>query len=378
MNTAVLAFEDGSVYRGKGFGAKATALGEVVFNTSMMGYQEALTDPSNYKNMLVMTFVEIGCYGINDEDNESDGIKASGLVVAQECEVPSNWRCKMSLNDYLVKNNVPAISGIDTRAIAKKLRLNGAMKACLSTEDISDEEAVNKAKQWQGIEGVDSVKDVTCKEAYSFENSGVDLTPFAIGGVHINNKPRKTPLKKCAVIDFGAPKSQLKSLAYSGFDATVFPATASAEDVLASGAQCLFLSSGAGDASALDYAHKTVAKLVEKLPTFAVGLGHQVLAIALGAKTLKLKFGHHGGNYPVKNIESGKTSITSQNNLFSVDAKSVEGTDLVITEVNLNDDAVAGLRHKSLPVFSIEYRPEAAPGATGQEYVFDKFYDMVK
>ncbi|MBO5254268.1 MAG: glutamine-hydrolyzing carbamoyl-phosphate synthase small subunit [Opitutales bacterium] len=378
MNSAVLAFEDGSVYRGKAFGAKTTTLGEVVFNTSMMGYEEALTEPSNYKNILVMTFVEIGCYGINEEDVESDSVKASGLVVAQECDVPSNWRCKMSLNDFLVKNNIPAIIGIDTRAITKKLRLNGAVKACISTEDISDEEAVKRAKEWNGIDGVDSVKDVTCKKSYSFENSGVDVTPFAIGGVHINNKPRTMPLKKCAVIDFGIPKSQLKSLAYSGFDVTVFPASVSAEDILNSGAECLFLSSGAGDPSALDYAHKTVATLAKKLPTFGVGLGHQVLAIALGAKTLKLKIGHHGGNYPVKNLESGKTEITAQNNLYSVDAESVEGTDVVITEVNLNDETVAGIKHKSLPVFSIQYHPEPAPGATGKEYVFDKFYNMVK
>ena len=365
MNNAVLAFEDGSVFRGKAFGAKKTAVGEVVFNTSMMGYEELLSSPSNYMNILTMTFVEVGCYGINEEDVESDSAKVSGLVVAQDCEVPSNWRCKMSLNDYLVKHGVPAISGIDTRAITRKLRDNGAMKACISTEDISDEDAIARAKQWQGFVGVDYVKDVTCKEAYRAEDKFA-IKPFELGGVHIDSKERKTPLRKCAAIDFGANRSLVASLAYNGFDVTVFPANTTAEEIEKFAPECVFLTDGAGDASALTYAQETVETLAKKYPTFAVGLGMQVLAYAFGGKTIKLPFGHHGGNHPVKNLAEDKVKITSQNNAFAVDAKSLEGSEMEITEVNHTDGSVAGIKHKSLNAWGVQYYPEVA--------LLDKFY----
>ncbi len=370
MNNAVLAFEDGSVYRGKAFGAKKTVCGDVVFNTSMIGYQELLTDPSNYKNIVNMTFVEVGCYGINDEDSESDGIKAAGLVVAQECVVPSNWRCTKTLQAFLEENGTPAISGIDTRAITKKLREKGTMKACLSTEEISDEDAVKLAQQWEGIEGVDSVKDVSCKNSYYIDESKQNIKPFEIGGVHIDSKPRKTPLVKCAVIDFGATRSLLNSLAFNGFDVTVFPATATAEEIDAFAPKCVFLSSGAGDASSLTYAHETVAKLIKKYPTFATGLGHLVLAHAMGAKTCKMKFGHHGVNYPVKNLDSDIVKITTQNISFAVEAKSVENSEAVVADVNVNDETIEGLKHQSLPVFSVSYLPDAQ--------LWAKFYDMSK
>lgn len=365
MNNAVLAFEDGSVFRGKAFGAKKTAVGEVVFNTSMMGYEELLSSPSNYMNILTMTFVEVGCYGINEEDVESDSAKVSGLVVAQDCEVPSNWRCKMSLNDYLVKHGVPAISGIDTRAITRKLRDKGAMKACLSTEDISDADAIERAKQWQGFEGVDYVKDVSCKEAYRAEDKFA-IKPFELGGVHIDSRERKTPLRKCVAIDFGANRSLLAGLAYNGFDVMVVPANTSAEEIEKLAPECVFLTDGAGDATALTYAHETVATLAKKYPTFAVGLGMQVLAYAFGGKTIKLPFGHHGGNHPVKNLAEDKVKITSQNNAFAVDAKSLEGSEMEITEVNHTDGSVAGIKHKSLNAWGVQYYPEVA--------LLDKFY----
>ncbi len=378
MNSAVLAFEDGTVYRGKPFGAKKTVLGEAVFNTSMMAYQELLTDPSNYMNILVMTFVEIGCYGINGEDSESDSIKASGLVVAGDCEVPSNWRSRMSLGEYLEKNGIPGISGVDTRTITRKIRMNGSLKACLSTDDISDEEAVRLAKAWCGIDGSNFLKDISCPKAYHFDDSAENIKPFELGGVHINTKPRTLPLFKCAAVDYGVKKSLLSSLAYSGFDVNVFPSGASAEEILEIAPQCVFLSSGAGDPSAAPEAAKTAAKLMEKLPVFGVGFGHQVITHALGAKTYRLKFGHHGGNYPVRNLETGKVKITSQNHSFAADAKSLENTGAIVTEINIEDNSVEGLRHKDLPVFSVQYHPESAPGGAGAPYPFDVFYELVK
>ena len=378
MNSAVLAFEDGTVHRGKPFGAKKTVLGEAVFNTSMMAYQELLTDPSNYMNILVMTFVEIGCYGINGEDSESDSIKASGLVVAGDCEVPSNWRSRMSLGEYLEKNGIPGISGVDTRTITRKIRMNGSLKACLSTDDISDEEAVRLAKAWCGIDGSNFLKDISCPKAYHFDDSAENIKPFELGGVHINTKPRPLPLFKCAAVDYGVKKSLLSSLAYSGFDVTVFPSGASAEEILEIAPQCVFLSSGAGDPSAAPEAAKTAAKLMEKLPVFGVGFGHQVITHALGAKTYRLKFGHHGGNYPVRNLETGKVKITSQNHSFAADAKSLENTGAIVTEINIEDNSVEGLRHKDLPVFSVQYHPESAPGGAGAPYPFDVFYELVK
>lgn len=378
MNSAVLAFEDGTVYRGKPFGAKKTVLGEAVFNTSMMAYQELLTDPSNYMNILVMTFVEIGCYGINGEDSESDSIKASGLVVAGDCEVPSNWRSRMSLGEYLEKNGIPGISGVDTRTITRKIRMNGSLKACLSTDDISDEEAVRLAKAWCGIDGSNFLKDISCPKAYHFDDSAENIKPFELGGVHINTKPRTLPLFKCAAVDYGVKKSLLSSLAYSGFDVTVFPSGASAEEILEIAPQCVFLSSGAGDPSSAPEAAKTAAKLMEKLPVFGVGFGHQVITHALGAKTYRLKFGHHGGNYPVRNLETGKVKITSQNHSFAADAKSLENTGAIVTEINIEDNSVEGLRHKDLPVFSVQYHPESAPGGAGAPYPFDVFYELVK
>lgn len=377
MKSAILAFEDGAVFRGKPFGAKKTVVGEAVFNTSMMGYQELLTDPSNFMNILVMTFTEIGCYGINPEDAESGGIKAAGLVVAQECEKPSNWRSSMGLGEYLEINSIPGISGVDTRTITRKIRIGGSLKACLSTEDISDEEAVRLAKSWSGIEGSNYLGETSCKSAYRIDDSAEKIKPFSLGGVHINTRGRTMPLLKCAAIDFGAKKSMLSSLAYSGFEVTVFPASVSAEEIAEFAPQCVFLSSGAGDPAAADGAVDMAKKLIKNYPVFGVGFGHQIIARAMGAKTYKLKFGHHGGNYPVRNLETGKVGITFQNHSFVADPNSIENAGGIVTEVNLEDGTVEGLRHKELPVFSIQYHPSAAPGIPGTGYPFDVFYDLV-
>ncbi len=378
MKSAVFALEDGSVFRGQAFGATKTMLGEATFNTSMIGYQELLTDPSNYKLILLMTSVEMGCYGICPDDNESDGAKVSGFVVAESSSLASSWRSNQSLNDYLVENDIPAISGIDTRAITKKLRITGALKACLSTEDISDEEAVNMAKNWVGLEGVDFVKEVTCKEPYYFDTTKIDINPFTVAKTHLDKRVRPERLFKCAAIDFGAKTSILKNLAFSGFDVTVFPAQTTAEEIEAFAPEAIFLSNGPGDPSASTYAHETVKALIGKYPMFGICFGHQVIAHALGAKTYKLKFGHRGANHPVKNLETDKITITSNNHGFAVDAESLEKVGGIVTEINLNDNTVAGMRHKDLPLFSVQYHPEASPGPTEASYLFDEFYKMVK
>ncbi len=376
--TAVFALEDGSVFRGYAFGANKTVCGEAVFNTSMTGYQEVLTDPSYFGQIVTMTAVEIGNYGVNKADEESDGIKVRGFVVKNLSPITSSWRSEMSLGDYLLKNGIPGISGVDTRAITKKLRSAGAMKACLSTEDISDEEAVKRAKEWSGLVGVDYVKEVTCKKPFHFDTQKIDTKPFTVVGTSLYNFNPTTPKFKCAAIDFGAKLSIFKRLSFHGFDVTVFPAGSSAEEIMEFDPQAIFLSNGPGDPSAVTYAHKNVAKLIQKYPTFGICFGHQVITHAIGAKTYKLKFGHRGGNQPVKNLETGLVSITSQNHGFAADAKSIENAGGVVTEINLNDGTVEGLRHKDLPVFSVQYHPEAAPGPNDADKLFTDFYYLVQ
>lgn len=369
--------EDGSVFRGFAFGATKTVCGEAVFNTSMTGYQEALTDPSYYGQILTMTAVEIGNYGTNSADEESDGIKAAGLVVKNLSPVASSWRSEKPLDQYLLDNGVPGISGIDTRAIAKKLRSCGAMKACLSTEDISDGEALAKAQNWEGIVGRDFVKEVSCKKPFYFDTSKFCVKPFTVTGTSLYNFTPQTPKFKCAAIDFGAKLSIFKRLSFHGFDVTVFPADAKAEQIMDIAPQCLFLSNGPGDPSAVAYAHECVAKLIQKLPTFGICFGHQVITHAIGAKTYKLKFGHRGANQPVKNLETDVVSITSQNHGFASDAEAVKNAGGIVTEVNLNDGTVEGLRHKDLPLFSVQYHPEAAPGPNDADRLFKDFYQLV-
>ncbi len=377
-NTAILALEDGSVYKGRAFGAKKTVVGEAVFNTSMTGYQEVLTDPSYFGQIVTMTAVEVGNYGVNKEDEESDGIKVKGFVVREVSPIPSSWRSEMSLQDYLEKSGIPGIAGVDTRAITKRIRDAGAMKACLSTEGISAEEAVANARGWKGLVGVDYVKEVTCKSPYKFELSEEALKPFTVKGTKLYNFDRLSPVFKCAAIDYGAKTSIFKKLSFHGFDVTVFPADAPAEQIIEYAPDAVFLSNGPGDPSAVDYAHKCVAKLIRKYPTFGICFGHQVITHAIGATTYKLKFGHRGGNQPVKNLETGIVSITAQNHGFASDAKSVEKVGAVVTEINLNDNTVEGLRLKDLPVFSVQYHPEAAPGPNDADMLFTNFHKLVR
>lgn len=375
---AIFALEDGSVFVGRAFGATKTVVGEAVFNTSMTGYQEVLTDPSYFGQIVTMTAVEVGNYGTNPDDEESDGVKVSGFVVREVSPVTSSWRSTMSLQDYLQKSGIPAICGVDTRAITKKIRDAGAMRACLSTEDISPEEAVAKAKGWSGLVGLDYVKEVTCKKPYDFKVTDASCVPFTIDGTTLYKTERRKPLFKCAAIDFGAKKSIFTKLSFHGFDVRVFPADISADAIIDYAPDCLFLSNGPGDPAAVKYAHECVSKLIQKYPTFGICFGHQVITHAIGAHTYKLKFGHRGGNQPVKNLETGKVSITSQNHGFAADAKAVEKAGAIVTEINLNDETVEGLRMKSLPVFSVQYHPEAAPGPNDADPLFSDFYNLVR
>lgn len=378
FQTAILALEDGSVYKGRAFGAKKTVVGEAVFNTSMTGYQEVLTDPSYFGQIVTMTAVEIGNYGVNKADEESDGIKVRGFVVREVSPISSSWRAEQTIQEYLEKGGVPAISGVDTRAITKKLRSVGAMKACLSTEGISAEEAVAKARGWAGLVGVDYVREVSRKTPCKFDWSDEMLKPFTVEGTSLYKFERTTPVFKCAAIDYGAKTSIFKKLAFHGFDVTIFPADAPAEQIEEFAPDAVFLSNGPGDPSAVSYAHKCVSRLIKKYPTFGICLGHQIITHAIGAKTYKLKFGHRGGNQPVKNLETGIVSITSQNHGFAADAKSIENAGGIVTEINLNDETVEGLRLKDYPVFSVQYHPEAAPGPNDADPLFENFHELVK
>jgi carbamoyl-phosphate synthase small subunit len=377
---AILALEDGSVFRGAAFGAEATIAGECVFNTSMTGYQEILTDPSYFGQIVTMTAPQIGNYGINAEDEEHKTPKASGFVVREVSPIVSNWRSQMSLDAYLKKYGIPGISEVDTRALTKKLRVDGAMKCCLSTLPISDAEAIERAKGWRDMAGSDYVKDTTCKTPFIW--GADDASRFNEQYLPVGTTQGKTAGHakkfKVAAFDYGAKYSIFRKLVRHGFEVNVFPATATHEEVRAHGVDAVFLSNGPGDPAALPYIHKTVSGLLPDYPIFGICLGHQMLTHALGGETYKLKFGHRGGNQPVKNLETGKVSITAQNHGFATDAKSLEKTGAIVTELNLNDNTVEGLRHKELPIFSVQYHPEAAPGPNDADPLFEDFYKLVE
>ena len=379
--TALLALEDGRVFRGESFGAVGTAAGEICFNTSMSGYQEILTDPSYRGQIVAMTYPEIGNYGVNELDVESGSPHVRGFVIEELSPVPSNWRSTETLHDYLKKNNIPGIQGIDTRALTRHLRTRGAMRACLTTEIVDEAEAVRRACT-EPYAGVDFVKEVTPGSPYQWDPEQSASRQWVVRTA--NFEPAATDENgnvfaalppashKLAAIDFGMKKNILRSLRRNGFDVTVFPATSPAEEILASGADGIFLSNGPGDPEALAYAHETVRQLVGKKPIFGICLGHQVLALALGGKTFKLKFGHRGANQPVKDLRSGKIAITSQNHGYAVDPDSLP-SDVEVTHVNLNDGTVAGLKHKTHRAFSVQYHPEASPGPHDADYFFQEF-----
>ena len=373
----LIAFEDGTVFRGRAFGAVATNVGEACFNTSMSGYQEILTDPSYFSQIVTMTAVQIGNYGICPDDVESDGPKVKGFIVREISPVASNWRSNISIQDYLTRAGIPGVEGVDTRAITKKLRVSGALKACITTEDISEAEAVKQAKEFGGLIGVDFVKEVTAKEAYHWDPEMKQSTPFTVTGTDLLREEAAKTRYKVAAMDFGAKFSIYRKLQHHGFDVHVFPADTSADTIRAFNPDGVFLSNGPGDPSAVDYAHATVKELIDGFPIFGICLGHQIITHALGAKTFKLKFGHRGGNQPVKNLETGRVSITAQNHGFASTREELENAGAIVTEINLNDNTVEGLRLKDKPVFSVQYHPEAAPGPNDADSLFVDFYNLV-
>lgn len=376
---AVLALEDGSVFRGRAFGADASVAGECVFNTSMTGYQEILTDPSYFGQIVTLTAVQIGNYGVAAADSEACAPRASGLVVRELSPVVSNWRSQLSLGDYLAKHGIPGISEVDTRALTKKLRVDGAMKCCLSTLPISDDEAVKRAREWRDMAGADYVREVTTPKPYVWrlDDSGNHNTPYLPVGTTFNAPAIPSRRFRVAAFDYGAKFSIFRKLVNHGFEVQVFSAGADAAMIREHKPDALFLSNGPGDPAALPYIHKTVTALLPDYPTFGICLGHQMITHALGGTTFKLKFGHRGGNQPVKNLETGRVSITAQNHGFATDPKSIEAGGAKVTEVNLNDGTVEGLRHLKLPVFSVQYHPEAAPGPNDADPLFNDFYRMV-
>jgi carbamoyl-phosphate synthase small subunit len=365
---------------GRAFGADATVSGECVFNTSMTGYQEILTDPSYFGQIVTMTAVQIGNYGISVEDHEAAAPKCTGFVVRELSPVVSNWRSSLSLDDFLKRHGIPGISEIDTRALTKKLRVDGAMKCCLSTLPITAAEAVRRAKSWQDMAGADYVKDVTTKVPFIWrgDDPANHNAPYLPVGTTMNAAGIPAKKFRVAAFDYGAKYSIYRKLVHHGFEVQVFPATATAEQVREHKPDAVFLSNGPGDPSALTYIHRTVTNLLPDFPMFGICLGHQMLTHALGGTTFKLKFGHRGGNQPVKNLETGKVSITAQNHGFATDPKSIEARGAKITEINLNDNTVEGLRHTQLPVFSVQYHPEAAPGPNDADPLFVDFYKMVE
>ncbi len=379
---AILALEDGSVFHGTGFGAQASACGEVCFNTSMTGYQEILTDPSYKGQIVTMTYPLIGNYGVNEQDVESWRPHAAGFVVRELSPVVSNWRADYSLGEYLEKNGIPGIQGIDTRQLTKKLRVRGALNGFITTENISEAEAVKRAKEFVFV-GVDYVKEVTHKQPFVWDEEDAQSGAFDLvrGNAKVDARNLHKPLPPADIpivaFDFGMKYNILRRLRQHGFKVQVLPATATAAEALKHRPAGIFLSNGPGDPSALDYAVNTVSELTKTgIPIFGICLGHQILGQALGGKTFKLKFGHRGGNQPVKDLESGKVEITSQNHGFAVDAKSLP-SDVAVHRINLNDQTVEGLRHKTKPIFCVQYHPEASPGPHDSTPLFGEFREMI-
>ncbi|MCG3146715.1 MAG: Carbamoyl-phosphate synthase small chain [Verrucomicrobiae bacterium] len=377
----IYALEDGTVFRGAGFGARATMCGEAVFNTSMTGYQEILTDPSYKGQIVAMTYPQIGNYGINPADVESWRPHVTGFVVRELSTAPSNWRSEITLPEYLNKNGIPAIQGVDTRALTKILRVKGAMKSCLSTEDLSDKEAVQRARDWKGIVGVDYVKEVTHREAFAWDpddqqSGNWKIARDAAGEMQYRDElpPADIPI---VAFDFGMKYNILRRLRQHGFRVQVVPATATANDVMKYKPRGVFLSNGPGDPEALDYAHKSVRELIGHVPMFGICLGNQILGFAYGGKTFKLMFGHRGANQPVKDICTGKVVITSQNHGFAVEPKTLNNSEVEVSQINLNDQTVEGMRHKKHPIFSVQYHPEASPGPHDAGYLFNDFRQLI-
>jgi carbamoyl-phosphate synthase small subunit len=365
---AKLALEDGIVFTGQAFGASGTSEGEVVFNTSMTGYQEILTDPSYKGQIVTMTYPLIGNYGVNRRDVESRQPHVAGFVIKERSPIYSNYRADFSLDEYLKQNNIIGIEGIDTRALTRRLRIGGAMRGILSTEILDDAQLVERAKKAAAMEGADWVQTVKPEKEYCWDEDQGDWRLGKVergDGLHV------------VAIDCGAKQNILRNFIERGIRVTVLPADATADEILKHRPDGLFISNGPGDPAVLDYAVNPIKATLGKVPIFGICLGHQLLGRAIGASTYKLKFGHRGGNQPVKNLDTGRVEITSQNHGFAVDRKTLEQNGGIVTHINLNDQTVEGFRHKTLPVFCVQYHPEASPGPHDAAYLFDAFVEMM-
>ncbi len=361
---AKIALEDGTVFAGTSFGYPGEKTGEIIFNTGMTGYPEVLTDPSYKGQIVVMTYPLIGNYGICDEDFESAKIRVEGFLVKENSRLASNWRSQRNLDEYLGKNKIIGIEGLDTRALTKHIRLQGTMKACISTEDLNERSLVEKAKNSPGLNGRDLVKEVACRKSYDWNREGK---------------------YRVVVIDCGVKYNILRELAVRNCQVRVVPAKTNAQEILALEPDGILLSNGPGDPAGIPYVVDTVKELVNfqlstknyKLPLMGICLGHQILGLAFGGKTYKLKFGHHGLNHPVKELSNGRIMITVQNHGFCVDIESLKHSGMEITHLNLNDHTLEGMRHKKLPIFSVQFHPEAAPGPNDAKYLFNQFIQMI-
>ncbi len=354
-NSAILLLADGRIFEGRSFGYQGETVGEVCFNTGMTGYQEILTDPSYCKQIVTMTSPHIGNYGINEEDIESENIQVAGFVIKEETMTPSNWRSTQSLGEYLKKSKIVGIKEIDTRSLTRHIRDKGAMNGIISSNDLDIQSLDKKLKKFPDMNGLDLAKDVTTQKKYKWPGKG---------------------RYKVAVIDFGIKKNILRLLSDVGCELTVFPASIKAEDILSFEPDGVFLSNGPGDPLAVNYGIETVKKLLGKVPLFGICLGHQILALALGASTFKLKFGHRGINHPVRNNEKNTVEITSQNHGFAVDLDSLP-PNVISTHINLNDNTSGGIRCTDIPAFSVQYHPESSPGPHDSRYLFNQFIEMM-
>ena len=371
---ATLALENGIWYEGDAAGAEGETGGEVVFNTSMSGYQEILTDPSYAGQIVTMTAPEMGNYGTSVDDSESRGTQVAGFIVREESPIASNWRSDRTLRDYLIENEIVAISNIDTRALVRVLRSSGVMRGILATGDVDPRELVDRAQGLPSMEGSDLVLGVTCERAFDW----TPATPLADDEFAPPAQRKVRRNLRIAAYDFGMKWNILRRFTAYGCDVRVFPATAPASELIAAGPDGIFLSNGPGDPAVLSYAIANARHLVDSdVPVFGICLGHQVLSLAMGGDTYKLKFGHRGGNHPVKDLATGKVEITSQNHGFAVDPKSLP-SDVKVTHVNLYDGTVEGLRHETKPVFCVQYHPEAAPGPHDADYLFKQFVEEME
>ncbi len=392
MKRALLALADGTIFEGRSFGAEGEAVGEVVFNTSMTGYQEVLTDPSYKGQMVVMTYPLIGNYGINPEDVESSDLAVEGFIVKEACAYPSNWRSTQTLGSYLKEQHVVGIQGIDTRALTRHLRDYGAMEGVISTQDLNPDSLITKAKASPGLIGRDLVKEVACTSPYTWHEGPwqlgkgyEDSSRFKVQGSGTADQlklfpPRSTlhaPHFNVVVYDCGIKQNILRKLIEAGCDVTVVPPNTLASTVLGLEPDGIFLSNGPGDPEGVPYLIDNVQKLIGKKPIFGICLGHQILGLAFGGRTYKLKFGHHGGNQPVKDLTTGKVEITTQNHGFTVDIASIPDSEIELTHINLNDQTVEGMRHRRLPIFSVQYHPEASPGPHDASYLFQRFVELM-